>query len=251
MIILRRRHALKSLFLLLCIATCSGADFTILSFNVYFNNDLERYDRLVTWAIEQKADLILFQECTPKFRNVVKKHAAAGYAVTDTNITDGYGQMTLSKLKTDGTKIIELPTKMGRKALVTTVQVAENSFVNIVNVHLESLANAATRREQLAVIKDSLKGEKYIIAGDFNFAQGDAENDALNPLVEMTDADPGVATYDPVNNALAKRTADIGDTAIRIDRCVTNDAEITGTTSVVKNALSDHYAIMIKIKTPN
>jgi endonuclease/exonuclease/phosphatase family metal-dependent hydrolase len=203
-----------------------------------------------SFLLEQKADIILFQECTPKFRNVVKKHAAAGYAVSDTKIADGYGQMTLSKLKTDGTRVIELPTKMDRKALVTTVQVTGKLSINIVNVHLESLANAETRRKQIGVIKEFLKEEKYVIAGDFNFAKADGENDALDPFVEMTDADPGVATYDPVNNALAKRTADIGDTAVRIDRCVTNHPEITGTSSVVKTPLSDHYPILITIHIP-
>jgi endonuclease/exonuclease/phosphatase family metal-dependent hydrolase len=44
-----------------------------------------------------------------------------------------------------------------------------NQYINIGNVHLESLNNARTREEQLGICDTILPSGKSILVGDFNF----------------------------------------------------------------------------------
>jgi endonuclease/exonuclease/phosphatase family metal-dependent hydrolase len=241
---------MKAVILFLCVAFCNGADVSLLSFNVYFNDDLARYEKLIKWSFDQKSDVILFQECTPRFKDIIEKSKPNDFVMTDTSISDGYGQITVSRFKIMNSSVLDLPTRMGRKALFTTIVVTDKFILNVVNVHLESLNNAGFRRQQLDKIRGTFASGKFLLAGDFNFSKSDVGNDSLTGLFEMKYTDPEMTTYDPINNPLARTTADADEIPTRIDRCVTNDDAISGTASVIKVDLSDHYPVLFKFQVP-
>jgi len=82
---------------------------------------------------------------------------------------ESYGVVTFSSMRPIESKLIDLPSSMGRKGLFTLYQL-KNSQLAVVNVHLESLNTRETRIKQLEIIRKNLEAyPNKIICGDFNF----------------------------------------------------------------------------------
>jgi endonuclease/exonuclease/phosphatase family metal-dependent hydrolase len=245
------RHALLVLALLASAASARAIDLTALSFNVCFDGDRARYQELVAWSLAQRPDLLLFQECTVGFVETLKAADLGGYTLAQVPIADdGYGQVTLSRIAPTATSVIPLPTRMGRKALVTTLPLDGGVVLDVINVHIESIDATGIRQRQLGLIREKEGDRRFLIAGDFNVASGDADNAIFAGLRELAPTDPEAASFDPLRNRLAKRTADPGEAPSRIDRCMTNDESVTGSTTLQRVELSDHYPIIIRIHHP-
>mmetsp|Transcript_5886 Transcript_5886/g.10112 ORF Transcript_5886/g.10112 Transcript_5886/m.10112 type:complete len:402 (+) Transcript_5886:2-1207(+) len=165
---------------------------SVLTWNVWFGNHRqnERYDFLISRLIELSPDVACFQEVTSLFVKTLKSNSyiKGMYCVTNNPICT-YGIISIVK-KDIATEIefheVDLVSRMGRSLLVTKIPVkiprlkegvdeTETCYIQVGNVHLESLANESRRRQQLVASSEYLAQDHQsqstaaMLVGDFNF----------------------------------------------------------------------------------
>ncbi|CAI2370911.1 unnamed protein product [Moneuplotes crassus] len=157
--------------------------------NIWFesHNAAERFETLVQMALDTDADFVCFQEATGPFlkeltenEGIRKKYYISGNGIR------GYGVVIISKLPAYFFEFKYECTSMGRSLLVGEVSINsdenEDSTFLVGTSHLESLNNAALRKDQMEYYIDPILG-KYdsIFMGDFNFMyHWKNEEDTLN-----------------------------------------------------------------------
>lgn len=250
----------------------------VLTWNVWFGSEGEdeRHVALIDELLRH-ADVVGLQEVTPVFAGLVRGHGGLGavYATSDNEIA-GYGILLLvRKALRPSFREVELPTRMGRSALVAALG---EGRVGVATVHLESLANEATRRAQLAKLATVLKTrfQSAVAFGDFNFddertwgewrrpelKRAVLENAVLAETLgpEYVDAWPAVhpttrgLTFDGAVNSNVHDAQE----QMRYDRVMVHDtlrpvaAALVGTAPITPGGLfpSDHYGVRVDVAYP-
>lgn len=253
---------------------------SIVTFNVWFDQfqKMERLRELMN--ICRDKDIICLQEVTTNFLKGVLEidWVKKSYFVSDVfgSTVSPYGVMILSKLHPKFFTFHKMPTKMSRYFLLMHLNV-NNQDVEIGTVHLESLSNRNTRKEQLELISKTLKADTSLFMGDFNFCSyrnyvendtSNLENEVLKELVpEFKDIWAELSkekgyTFDTTSN---KMIEDHKFEQMRYDRIVIRSKEwkpiaidIIGdkefkTDEYTKKKVypSDHYGLITQIKYEN
>ena len=144
--------------------------FTVLTYNVWFDSFefSSRMQFIIDKTLELQPDVCCFQEV---FVTMLQNHPELNkFYVMSPFAISGYGTMTLARRELSPRfDSIEFPSMMGR-SLLKTVCVVNGVDIAIGNVHLESLANEDTRKEQLVISEKLLNVyTSAIVVGDFNF----------------------------------------------------------------------------------
>eukprot|EP00600_Ochromonadales_sp_CCMP1393_P012577 CAMPEP_0175011672 /NCGR_PEP_ID=MMETSP0005-20121125/8829_1 /TAXON_ID=420556 /ORGANISM="Ochromonas sp., Strain CCMP1393" /LENGTH=310 /DNA_ID=CAMNT_0016267715 /DNA_START=28 /DNA_END=960 /DNA_ORIENTATION=+ len=173
---------------------------SVITWNVWFDSLArnDRYDYILNTCQTLSPDVICFQEVTPYFIDILRKHPLVEmYSSSDEQLTGDtirpYGVLTLCRtvLGTVRYKFVDFPTDMNRKLLVAELSSLKGGVIGIGNVHLESLNSQSKRAKQLQISFSSLKQyNAAILCGDFNFCSyrnyagsDPLENDSLGAIM--------------------------------------------------------------------
>lgn len=255
----------------------STTSLRVVTWNIWFDalRQDERLQMLLCEAVREAPDAICLQEVVPRVAEAIRscKPLCAVYAVSPYSIST-YGVLMLVRKPLNPVfSQVPLPTGMGRSLLV-----AACADVVIATVHLESLDNAPTRRQQLERASAVLSATPLpaILCGDFNFDSsqnwGDwrkkksggkhtgLENAVLAAVVpDFVDAWPALRPRDPgltFDGSCNPHVRD-ADERMRYDRVLARgmrptDASVLGTTSppVVEGGLlpSDHFGLRVDLQ---
>ncbi|KAL7526788.1 hypothetical protein ACHAWF_001908 [Thalassiosira exigua] len=272
---------------------------SILAWNVWVGKreQTRRYDHIVSQVVELAPDVACFQEVTSPFIRALKSNETIQrlYYVTSNPIS-GYGILSIARKDISheiSFEEVALPSNMGRSLLVTNLPVGSKGgndedcgicFVQVGNVHLESLANADERRQQLAASDKYLTRDvpsqhaAAVLVGDFNFdcsqnwgdwkesppSSGRLENEVLAEVMPCWidvwphlkgDGDPG-KTFDGASNAMCQDPQE----RMRYDRVMVRadtspgkklrleplEIRMVGTETMDETGLkaSDHYGVL-------
>lgn len=170
--------------------------FRILTYNIWFGvQDFEARTAELLRIIEaEDADFVGLQEVTPTFcqRLLDSKSLLRKYRVSAVDF-EAYGNLILSRHPCEFF-VLDLKSTMGRKAILCLFE-AGDSRVLLANVHLESLANAHVRAEQLASLSNFLtEAGNFGLFGDFNFSEANEERNvpsAVDSWLELYGAQGG------------------------------------------------------------
>lgn len=224
-----------------------SGEIKILSYNVWFDDvsgNSYRYAEINRLISDVNPDFVCLQEVTPAYYMKLKKQFSNRYHLYDDNVmSKQYGNVILAKSKARQIQILELDTRMGRKALI----VRTNSLT-ITNLHLESMLTDTTIRvQQLGQIKKTVsKDERVVICGDFNFGDNERENQTIVEFHDHGKQSPD-ATYDIGNNRFAKLTKFSNEPSRRLDRIITRIKNKEFKYEVRKVVFSDHYPVILTL----
>jgi endonuclease/exonuclease/phosphatase family metal-dependent hydrolase len=230
-------------------ALLTSGEVVIVSQNLWFDDAsgvAGRYARLADRLRAAQPDIVLLQEVTPAGLAALRAGLGPSYGCFPEQPAEGYGNHTLARWPIDGGERLVLPSRMGRVAIIATVQVAGRPLTTV-NVHLESMREDGPRRAmQLAAIAQRLAGRPHVLGGDLNFGDGEAEESALAAF-----ADPGwaggEAPYDPVGNALAARTRFPDEPPRRLDRILLPADGQPLAFQVLRHGESDHHGVLVRL----
>ncbi len=231
--------------LLLCLPQLDAQDLTVRSYNVWFDDrtglDL-RYRLILEDLSQADVDVICLQEVTPAFQRMIRERFRNSKFAIQGEVLEGYGNLTLTRLETVAQSYLRLPTRMQRKALKSTVKTVSGNLV-IYNVHLDSMLDDTERRiEQVKTILADGADKRFLIVGDFNFGDDEAEAKSLERFT-----DPGRAlkepTFDIERNQHAKLTRFEHEPSRRIDRIISSQTIPQKDFRIFRNEHSDHFAI--------
>lgn len=168
------------------------------SSNPYFQFD-KRSEAILTMIAELSPDVICLQEVSVEWANAILEndYIRATYFSTDGDIERikslyGLSQITLSKFPIVSIGVYGLPGYEMSTMLNTHIQLghSEESIVSVSNIHLHSSKEYTPFRiAQLKIVQgllESERAENKIIAGDFNFGDGEnwTENNHIKPTYE-------------------------------------------------------------------
>ncbi len=231
--------------LLFCFGQINAQELTVRSYNVWFDDGtgLDRRYRLILEDLSNAdVDVICLQEVTPAFQRMLTERFRNSKFAIQGDVQEGYGNLTLTRLETVAPSYLRLPTRMQRKALKTTVKLAAGNLV-IYNVHLDSMLDDTERRiEQVKTILADGADGRFLMVGDFNFGDDDAEAKSLERFI-----DPGRAlkepTFDIERNQHARVTRFASEPSRRIDRILSPQTMPQKDYRIFRNEHSDHFAI--------
>jgi tyrosyl-DNA phosphodiesterase 2 len=236
----------------------------ILTWNVWFGGYQfdERCAALVAELERRRPHVIALQEVTPALLEVLRETPwVEGYYATDLDgsTIGGYGVLILTRLSVLRQDLLPLPSRMGRKLLVTEL----NNGLAVATVHLESTADrAAVRVEQLELIMPylaTLAGDVALV-GDMNFSPSDAAetaaiDDAFVDVWPALRADEPGFTADSVRNRM-RGNAEGYVVQKRIDRVFLRgrhwqprSIELVGTSPIDADGTfaSDHFGLEVTL----
>ena len=156
-----------------CMAT---RKLSLVTWNVWFDafESSKRFAFIFHLMETYQPDLLLFQEVTPNFMQLLQKQRwIDAYDCSDDfscKTVDPYGVLTIAKKSLDCKfQFIPMPSNMERQLLICrTTGLGLNLVVG--NVHLESLANSVLREKQLQMCAETfIEDSNWILCGDFNF----------------------------------------------------------------------------------
>ena len=182
---------------------------SVLTWNVWFGElrQEDRYASILSTVLTLDPDIACFQEVNRTFLRTLQStpNIHKRYQISSNPIYESYGILSLARRGLGATfEEIELPTQMGRNLLMTRIPSArlpsanhdgndtKSPFVVVGNVHLESLDNAALRRQQLVICNECLRENEPVAAllvGDFNFDSEQAWGDWKKPVQHRQPAD--------------------------------------------------------------
>ncbi len=229
--------------------------FSVSTWNVWFDKHHreERFAGLLDALRPLAPEIMGFQEVTLPFVRALQEAEwlqQQGYwlsAVDPNNL----GAVLVSRLQPLSVGWVTLPTAMGRRLLVADFP----SGLKVGLVHLESLANEALRKQQLATAFATLRsGFGSVLMGDFNFGDGSPESASLDPefLDTWTTAHPGEPGY--TRDTLANPMGRFGreDKRERLDRILVRGLKIVAVemlgTAPLREGLfaSDHFGLLAR-----
>ncbi len=236
------------LFLLIfSFSVACAREVKVLSYNVWFDDASgisSRYQQINDFISEQSADYVCLQEVTPAYLQMLKKTFSAQYQIyPDDRVRRYYGNVVLTKSTDTKPQIIQLKTAMNRRALMVV-----DRYYTLVNVHLESmLSDTEIREQQISQIKEKVdQVSNVIVCGDFNFGDGEPENQLISEFMDTGKA-VGEVTYDVENNNLAKSNKFFFEASRRLDRILVKTQDKNFNFEVKKVLFSDHYPVILKM----
>ena len=233
--------------------------FRILTYNIWFGvQDFEARTAELLRIIEaEDADFVGLQEVTPAFceRLLGSKSLLRRYRVSAVDF-EAYGNLILSRHPCEFFAL-DLRSTMGRKAIFCLFE-AGDSRVLLANVHLESLANAPVRAEQLTSLSGFLtEAGSFGLFGDFNFSEANEERNVPPGAV-----DAWLALHGPQGGATwAKGGGWRPDRVFLGGGLVALSAKLVGTESLPKyqglgggrpprglvTTPSDHFGLVVEV----
>lgn len=206
----------------------------ILSYNILF--DMHETDRIHTWKRiphlldiirKSDADIVALQEVRRSFLNelcrdsFIQQHYFVSDVSGDATVGDAYGQVMLSKMEPNVLYLYRF-SSMKFALLPLFLILPHDSFVKerllvpIVHLSSDHTNNASSKRcqqlNQLFQQAKSLEADHTMIVGDFNFSDGEPEDELLHSwgkdawlLTHKIQKHPGY-TYDPSVNICAAIT---------------------------------------------
>ncbi len=232
-----------------CVNSVNALNIKILSFNVYFDDETgkTRYPKIIEMMKQGDYDVIALQECTSKFTELLfKDETFKHYRRSYGNSQHGYQNLILTPLNVIGAGDIALPSNMGRSA--PYLQLADSTLV--VSVHLESgLFDTDMRKQQINYILSATRDiPSVVIAGDFNFADGDEEEELLHQFKDLG-AKKKQVTYDVKINEIAIKNKHFFETSKRLDRIYVKCLKCKAQSfNVSQTNQSDHWPINADIE---
>lgn len=231
--------------------------FSLTSWNVWFDQYQreQRFQALLSLLGRHQPDLMAFQEVTVPFIRALKScpwlQDGAWLSADEPNLL---GVLLVSRVRPLALEMVELPSEMGRRLLVASFE----GGLEVGVCHLESIAkNGPTRHEQLQHAQDRLRrGPRALLVGDFNFPDGAAEEQAIEPdFVDLwlsgRPGEPGF-TVDSVLNSMKRRGTSI--TQLRIDRMLARgdlrlaSIDRLGTEPITEQLFcSDHFGLLAQL----
>lgn len=198
---------------------------TLVTYNVWFGN-YHRADRqraLLSILRQADADIIGLQEVTPGFLRTIMDEPwiARDYRVGEVSVSP-YGVLMLARVPVERFTLHRLPSAMGRKLLVA--ELAGRDSPAVATVHLESLDQAAVRKEQLDIIFPILDAYPHaVLMGDFNHCGTWDENQNLDPRYldiwpNLRPGEPGWTEDTDINTM--RLLVDPTPTQVRFDRVI-------------------------------
>ena len=219
----------------------------LLSYNVYFDDKSgkTRYPNIIHFMKKGQYDIILLQECTADFINRLSQdEVLKSYTLVKGDPAQGYTNVILTSRALYHSGDIPVTTQMGRSAPFLILQ---DDQTLVVDVHLESgLSDTASRKKQITqILKASQSTQNIVIAGDFNFGDGEPEEKLFSEFI-----DPGktskIITYDVDNNPIAIHTKYLFEKSRRLDKIyVKCESCNIFNYKVDKVSYSDHWPISI------
>jgi endonuclease/exonuclease/phosphatase family metal-dependent hydrolase len=219
----------------------------IISWNILFDDEsgTQRYPEILDYLEEQSVDVICLQEVTKSFIDVLSKHSLSkDFNIFHEKQEHWYRNIILAKSEVENEGIIELPTKLGRRAPYI---VSEGVF--IFSLHLESMPEDFNYRlEQLKTIQSFLETESYILCGDMNFGDQDREQNFVEDNFNDVGKSSGDLTYDIDRNKIAARTKFDNEVSRRLDRFLVGDDLKIDSYKMLTSPSSDHYPIYLEFR---
>ncbi|WP_331476268.1 endonuclease/exonuclease/phosphatase family protein [Terrisporobacter petrolearius] len=215
----------------------------IVSYNIHSGVDKDMFPTLfdiIDFLKNCDADIICLQE--------VNESAKVGFQVSSlkeelgmnshfganvVNLNSNYGLVTYSKYRIIRQNHVYLSSSKEQRGMLHTVIDVKGKNVNIINVHLGT--NKEEQEGQLKELQtfiDGLGNEPYIIAGDFNAADINLDNNCID-----------VAKTLDKSNTL---TFSLG--IERIDYIFVSRDIVPINYRVIIKKLSDHYPIIAKLR---
>lgn len=231
--------------------------FSISSWNVWFDQYQreQRFQALLSLLGQHRPDVMAFQEVTVPFIRALKScqwlQGGAWLSAVEPNLL---GVLLVSRVRPRALEMVELPSEMGRRLLVASF----DGGLEVGVCHLESVAkNGPTRHEQLQRAQSRLRqGPRALLVGDFNFPDGAAEGQAIEPdFVDLwlsgRPGEPGF-TVDSAINSMGRRP--LSTTQLRIDRMLARgDLQLAsidrlGTEPIGEQLFcSDHFGLLAQL----
>lgn len=179
-----------------------GERLRLVTYNVWFSSHMQhlRAKALLEILDGESADIVCLQEVTPQFLSCLREcpWARERYLLSDSvgttlrgsELVYGVIMMFNIHLCVRSLSLHVLPTQMNRAVLVASVAHGGRDL-RVATAHLESLRNEDVRASQLEVICAALGASSdvpvSIIAGDMNFDDGSAQEEAVVAKNEFTD----------------------------------------------------------------
>ncbi|WP_290702509.1 endonuclease/exonuclease/phosphatase family protein [Amphritea sp.] len=238
-----------------------GMDLSIITWNVWFDDDSGRwrYPLILNELSKQDADILLLQEVTPSFLEIMIQHPLSNnYYISQSNQGASYQNITLTKQYPVASDVLALESNMQRKALIVQLELPSSTeLISVVNVHLESpLDHSWLRERQIQQIIAFVEDENnLLIGGDFNFGNGtSAEATLSRQLFDLAYKGEyyDQPTFDVENNDWAKQTKYWFESSRRLDRLYHDLSFVVGSKYSLfanhpvfegKDYLSDHFGV--------
>lgn len=240
---------------------------TVVTYNVleHPHHRQERIPALLKVLERAEADVYLLQEVMPWFAGelTAQPWTKAYRQVEIAGEPLPQGQFfVLSRWPIVGARLVEMPTNLGRCGLVVDLDIGGRRWC-IGNVHLEStLEDGPLRAQQMRAMFAALHvSGDGLLAGDFNFGDGEAEGLALDPgFTDVWKAvrpkEPGF-TWDLERSAMAKDGSFPTETSRRLDRILVHSAfwrpgsaTLLGDQSIAPGSPvfpSDHFGLRVEL----
>ena len=262
----------KIVIILLLWSFCvEASEYSFVTYNVWFDKStsIQRVPKLLDIISKENPDIVAFQEVEMWFVDDYLKHHSIieNYTITmkkTLNSIEG-GLIFLSKktIKIEKYKYFKLFSNMGREALSMTLNL-NGKKVSITNIHLESyLDDTQIRVKQLKSIFSNITCENSILLGDFNFGDGELENDILakryTDVYKKLKKYKSGYTWNKEKSLLAKRNSFADEKSRRLDKIYIKGKNLTptgikiiGTKPFMSDVYgelfpSDHFGLLGKI----
>lgn len=225
---------------------------------------VRRFNLLLDVVKDTNPDIIALQEVGKIIIDSIKKDSFFNHYYTSSNLDSDSpgGLLVLSRFPIESSKLYKLASPSGRKFLLVQIRI-NGYFINFGTLHLESpIEDSAVRINQLKEISFRLDETYAILAGDFNFNDGDKEekyslfNRFIDPWKTLRPNETGY-TYDIDRNILAKENAYPNEKSRRLDRILLSSKYSVEDVGLVKQDLintgwppSDHEGLFVDIKWP-
>lgn len=253
--------------LLLLLALCPSAavePLVLLTWNAGLDQDrpTERWPALVSAIVAAKPDIVALQEAVPAFLLLLAADPGlSGWHWARPQGESVAGLALASRQPLLRSRILDLPSRHGRKALIAWVQVADGELA-LATVHLDSLLSDGVRRRlQLERVQEALVANpEAVILGDFNFGDGEPEESALSePWRDawrgLLPADPGLS-WDRGRNPLADANSFPEEPSRRLDRVLLRSmrwsasaARLVGVEPAASGLHpSDHFGLRVELR---
>lgn len=240
---------------------------SVLTWNVWFGLEkpLTRWTRLLSETESLKPDLILLQEVTAPFLELLRKQKwiRKSYEISDPRgeAIASYGSVIVSRSPLRRREVVDLDSEMDRKLVVIETEI-HGILWTVGTVHLESLDTSAIRARQLEQVFGHLDdAPDVILGGDFNFCSSwPVENERLPAdyvdVWPSVSAAPGFTVDSELNATRARKSERVrrerfDRILVRSSRVRPTQAVLVGTDRIRRETPdlfpSDHFGVFAKM----
>lgn len=242
-----------------------GSDLTVLTWNVLQDDSIpDRAAALLREIGALQPDIVALQEVDGRFLKRMSRDPVLSSYQVSASLVAGEplgGVVILTRAPVSRMRYVSLASQMKRGVLFADVSLPSMRIV-VAAVHLESnLKGVSTRSSQLHRTLELLRGQPdYLIMGDFNFGDGERENevipdDVVDVWPRLRQGEAG-CTFDVEKNGLARANSLPIERNCRYDRVLVFSprleplsVEMTGTKPYRGTTHpSDHYGLVARFR---